>query len=81
MFHNGENLSNVERNLDTATEFADANILHAGKGAIQKAVSQFNVIDHTEKAGNADKRINLGTLINAGNLDLVIVVDLAGSVL
>lgn len=80
MFHNGENLSNVKRNLDAATEFANANIIHTGKSAVQKTVSQINIIDHTEKAGNADKRINLRTLINAGNLDLVIVVDLAGSV-
>lgn len=68
-------LSNVKRNLDTATQFANAFVVHTGKGTVQKTVGKFNIVDNFKEPGNAHKRINLFAIEQAGNLDFVISVD------
>ena len=73
-------LSNVKRNLDAATQFANAFVVHTGKGPVQKTVAKFNIVDHFKEPGNAHKRINLFAIEQAGNLDFVVAVDLAGCV-
>ena len=73
-------LSNVKRNLDTATQFANAFVVHRRKGTVQNAVCQINVVNHLDKTRNANKRINLLSIEQAGNLDFVIAVDFAGCV-
>ena len=80
VFHNSGKLSDVKRNLQTATQFANAFVVHRPKRTVQKAVAQFDVINHFEKTGNTHKRINLFAIEQAGNLDFVIAVDFAGRV-
>lgn len=79
-FHNSAKLSNVKRNLDAATQFANALIIKAIKRPVQKTVGKFNIVDHFKEPGNAHKRINLFAIEQAGNLDFVIGVDFAGCV-
>ncbi len=79
-FHNFSELGNVKTNFQSPAQLAYANILHTIKRTVQKAVAQFDVINHFEKAGNTHKRINLFAIEQAGNLDFVIAVDFAGSV-
>ena len=78
--HNEIGLSNVKRNLDAATQFANAFVVHTGKRTVQKTVAKFNIVDHFKEPGNAHKRINLFAIEQAGNLDFVIAVDFAGGV-
>lgn len=78
--HNEMGLSNVKRNLQTATQFANAFVVHRPKRPVQKAVAQFHVVNHFKEPGNAHKRINLFAIEQAGNLDFVIAVDFAGCV-
>jgi hypothetical protein len=59
VFHNWGKLSNVETNFDSATEFANANVLKAIKRPVKKPVRQFDVANKTEKPGNAYKRVDL----------------------
>ena len=73
-------LSNVEGNFQTPAEFADADVVHAGESPVKQAVCQFNVIDHLEQAGNADQSVNLAALVDAGNLDFVVVIDFPGGI-
>ena len=73
-------LSNVKRNLQTTTQFANAFVVHRPKRTVQKTVAKFNIVDHFKEPGNAHKRINLFAIEQAGNLDFVIAVDFAGCV-
>lgn len=73
-------LCNVEGNLNTAAKLANANIFHAIESAVQETINKFDVIDHADETRNANKRIDLGTIIHSGNLDFVVRVDFAGGV-
>lgn len=79
-FHNFSELSNVKTNFQSTAQLAHNFIAHTGKRTVQKAVAQFDVINHFEKAGNTHKRINLFSIEQAVNLDFVIAVDFAGGV-
>lgn len=75
-----QELSNVKGNLDAATQFANAFVVHTVKGTVQKAVAKFNIVDHFKEPGNTNQCINLFAIEQTINLDFVIAVDFAGSV-
>lgn len=75
-----DNLSNVKTNLDTPAEFAHAHIFHAVECTVQKPICQFDVRNQADKSRNTNQSVNLVSLIHAGNLNLVVCVNLAGCV-
>lgn len=79
-FHNFSELSSIKRNLDTATQFARTTIFHTSKRPVQKTVAKFNIVDYFKEPGNANQRVYFLAIVQAVNLDFVIVVNFAGSV-
>lgn len=74
-------LSGVERNLDTPAQFAGADIVHAGESPVKEAISQVNIVDKSQQASNTDQSVDFGAIVDAGNLDFIVPIDLAGSVI
>ena len=74
-------LSDIERNTDTATELADADIIHGRKSPVKNPVAKVNVIDHLNQTGNANQSVYFLAFIDSRNLDFVVVVDFTGRVL
>ena len=73
-------LSNVKSDTNAPAEFATNLIFQRFESAVQKAVGKVNIVDNPKKPGNPDKGVNLLTVVQAGNLDFVISVNLAGGV-
>lgn len=72
---------NVKTDTQPTAQLATNFVVHRHKCTIQKTVGQFDVINHLDKAGHANKRVDFMAVIHPGYLDFEFPVDLFGCVL
>lgn len=71
----------IEADFEAPAELADLHILHTIERPIKKAIAEVDVSDHTDETGHANEGVDLLTVVDTADLNLVITIDFLACVI